>query len=169
MRIIHYSAIVVLIISAVLLSGCCSFLTNVNEASGQGEVLTIPLSNGTGVAMFDANISRGGEADFHVLSDHPVNLIIMDNGNFTKYYNAEQGAPAQWDAYAIAVNVTNGGLHFIAPYDTQYVFVVDNNQLVNGSGTGLTTANFSAWFSYEWDNNPFTISSDNGIIKWPHV
>jgi|WetSurMetagenome_2_1015567.scaffolds.fasta_scaffold329701_1 hypothetical protein len=156
MRITQYFAIVVLIISAVLLSGCCSSLTDLNSGGGQGEVLTIPLSNGTGVAIFDANISRGGEADFHVFSDHPVNLIIMDNNNFTKYYNAEQGAPAQWSAYAIAINVTNGSLHFMAPYDNHYVFVVDNNQLIKGSGTGLTTANFSADFSYKWDTFPFT-------------
>jgi hypothetical protein len=160
MRTRDFIIIITLILLVTLISGCLGLIHGINSGTGQGEAIGIPIANGTQVALFNANLSQGAYAELHIDSNHPVNLMIMDQDNFTNYYMAEeQGAPAQWSAYAIVVNVTDGGLSFIAPKDGNYLFVIDNNKLVNGSGTGLTTAIITASYSYRWDNYPFGLST----------
>jgi hypothetical protein len=155
MKVGHYFVIVMLLTTATIVSGC--FCCDISSGSGSGELNNFSLENGTHIAPFSPDLRAGADAEFHVVSDHPLNMIIMDQDNFTKYYAAEQGAPANWSAYAIALNVTNGGLRFLAPQDGRYLFVLDNTRLVEGSGAGLATANIRANYSYNWSYYPFNL------------
>jgi hypothetical protein len=84
-------------------------------------------------------------------------MLVMDRSSFTKYDAAEHGAPANWSACALALNVTDGSLRFLAPQNGSYVFVLDKTRLVEGSDAGLAPATFTARYSYSWSNYPFNL------------
>jgi hypothetical protein len=151
----QYPVVVALLAAVTLISGC--LCTDINSCAGSGELTDFSLKNGTSMPVFSPDLREGADAMFYVISDHPLNMLVMDRDNFTKYYAAEHGAPANWSACAIAINVTDGGLHFLAPQNGSYVFVLDNTRLVEGSDAGLATATFTARYSYSWSRFPFNL------------
>lgn len=148
MRPLRYVLIITLMVFAVLISGC------LESGSESGEITSITVMNGTDFPAFSTNLHEGASVVFNVVSDGPVNLIIMDQDNYTKFFAAEQGGPVQWSAYAIAINVTGGSLSFTAPHKGNYTFIVDNSQLAEGSRVGISPITFSANYSFSWSDNP---------------
>ena len=138
----RYIFIIILMVFTVLISGC------LGSGGGSGGIDSIKVMNGTHFIAADPEIHEGASVVFNVVSDGPVNLIIMDRDNYTKFYAAEQGGSVQWSAYAIAINVTGGSLSFIAPHNDNYTFIVDNSQLVEGSRVGISPITFSANYSF---------------------
>ena len=140
----RYLSIIALLVSVVFISGC------LESGGGSGGFTSVTVMNGSHIIISEAYIHRGGSAILNVDSNGPVNLIIMNRDNFTKYYAAEQGGPVQWNACAIAINVTKGSLGFTAPYDDNYTFIVDNSQIAEGSKVGISPVTFSTNYSYSW-------------------
>lgn len=150
--------IIALLAFGALVMVCCAALSDLRSGSGGGEVQTIPLGDNSGIVCFDANLTRGGTAWVHIVSDRPLDLLVMDRKNFTNYYAAEQGNSTSWSPFAAAVNVTAGGLNYTAPADGDYLFIIDNTPLNAGGAPGDRQANFSASFAYQWSHYPIPLS-----------
>ena len=144
----RYILIIALVTFTVLISGC------LESGNGSGGINSVKVMNGTHFIAAAPEIHEGASVVFNVVSDGPVNLIIMDRDNYTKFFAAEQGGPVQWSACAIAINVTGGSLRFTAPYSGNYTFIVDNSQLVEGSKVGISPITFSANYTFSWSNDP---------------
>jgi|AGTN01.1.fsa_nt_gi hypothetical protein len=150
--------VIVVLAFVALVLGCCAMLPGFRSGSGGGELLTTPHLNNSHIVYLNVSLTKGGEAWVHVVSDHPVDILVMDRENFTNYYETEQGNVTAWSSYAAAVNLTDGGLNFTAPSERNYLFVIDNTPLNEGGAPGDTLVNYSVKHEYHWSNYPAPLS-----------
>jgi hypothetical protein len=154
---------VIVILAFVAFVLCCcggisDWILDFRSGSGRGEQLTIPMRNNSGIVNFNVTLAKGDEAWMHVVSDHPVDILVMDRANFANYYETEQGNATAWSSYATAVNITDGRLNFTAPAERDYLFIVDNTPLNEGGAPGNTWVNLSISHAYRWHHYPPPIS-----------
>jgi uncharacterized protein YqgC (DUF456 family) len=139
MRLVSVSVLIVLLAAAVTISGCCGVnLSDFSAGGGSGELQTIPIMNNSHLIYFDSNLKKGTDTWMHIVSDRPLDLLVLDRDNFTGYYAAEQGGSERWSAYSAVTNVTVGGLNFTVPADGYYIFIIDNTPLNTGGAPGDT-------------------------------
>jgi hypothetical protein len=148
--------IVILVFLALVLS-CCAMLPDLRSGGGSGDLHMLTLWNDSHFVNFNVTMTKGDEAWLHVVSDRPVDILVMDRANFTNYYETEQGNATAWSSYAAAVNLTDGGLNFTAPAEKDYLFVIDNTPLNEGGAPGDTWANISTSFAYHYSSYPAPI------------
>ncbi len=113
--------VIVILGFVVLVLGCCGGsqigYLDFRSGSGSGELRSFQLLNNSHIIYSDVNLTKNGEVWVNVVSDYPIDILVMDRGNFTSYYATEQGNWTGWSAYATKVNVTNGRLNYTAPAD----------------------------------------------------
>ena len=150
--------VIALLIFVALVLGCCAWISDFRSGSGGGELRSFQLTNNSHFIFDDLNLTKNGEVWVYVVSDCPLDILVMDRGNFTSYYATEQGNLTGWSAYATSVNVTAGGLNYTAPADGDYMIVIDNTPLNAGGAPGDRPANFSVRHAYHWSHSPAPLS-----------
>jgi len=150
--------VIALLIFATLVLGCCAWISDFRSGSGGGGLHSFQLTNNSHIVFRDVNLTKGGEVWVYVVSDYPLDILVMDRGNFTNYYATKQGNLTGWGAYATRVNVTAGGLNYTAPADGDYLIVIDNTPLNAGGAPGDRPANFSVRYAYRWSHYPPPLS-----------
>ncbi len=154
--------VIVILAFVALVLGCCGgisdWILDFRSGSGRGELCSFQLPNNSHFIYSDVNLTKNGDLWVCVVSDSPVDILVMDRGNFTSYYATEQGNWTRWSAYATRVNVTADGLNFTAPADGNYLIVIDNTPLNAGGAPGDSPANIRVTYAYRWHHYPPPIS-----------
>ena len=149
--------VIVILAFVALILACCAMMPDFSSGGGSGEKLTIPIRNNTGIVEFNATMTKGDEAWMHVVSDHPVDILVMDRANFKNYYKTEQGNATAWSSYAAAVNITNGRLNFTAPAERDYLFIIDNTPLNEGGAPGQHMGQSKHHLRISWSSYPVPV------------